>query len=447
MKRKSLLVLSLLSVLTLSSCTLFDDSDIAIHNNFNIPEDTPYTPGPDDVVVEGVVGKEVADVPDTLCFKNVSYASSENSIKNTYAYGQINHQGIHVNNDQDYYATGSSNNYDLYVPKSSLNAKSDDQIVILFIHGGAWVSGFKTDVNPYVHDFAKKGYITATIKYTLLKRDILKEDAEDTGDTNTPLSIFRDLDEIDASIKSLKEVLQDQLGFTGNLNLVIGGASSGSHLAMLYTYSRGEQSALPISFIVDAVGPTDIKSYAWKRFIDASDEVLSAGISKTAIASQASNIDELKVAGESFYWNEYQTMRIANGMCGLPHTITEVKNASISKESIDNPNAASQMMTDTNGGEDLLSVTYWINNSSNTYPIICAYAGKDSIVGICQYANLQNTLDTKGIKYGFTYFKNSEHDGLKPEDNPEKYTQLINSVDTWCSNILAGQPLANLPID
>ena len=445
MKKRRLVSLLAIAAFSLTGCALFDDSDIALSNHFNTPEDTPIEPGPDAVVVNGVEGTETPNAPDSLCFKNVSYASEDNSIKNTYALGQANHHEINVNNNEDYYATGSSNNYDIYVPKSALEKKDQDQIVILFVHGGAWVAGFKTDVNPYVHEFANKGYITATIKYTLLKREILKDDAVDDGKTNTPLSIFRDLDEIDACISSIKSVLKE-LGFNENkLKLVIGGASSGSHLAMLYSYSRGQNSAIPIQFIVDAVGPTDIKSYAWKEFINGSDTVLSNGLHRQAIESQPANLRELPVSGESFRWNEYQTMRIANGMSGVPYTITEAKNASTDQENIDTPNSASILMTMPDGGEDQLSVTYWLNKGLNTFPIICAYAGKDTVVGINQYATLQTALDSLNIQYGYTYFQNSKHEEITSEFDEVKYNQLVGQIHTWCSNILNNEPLAVLP--
>ena len=111
--------------------------------------------------------------------------------------------------------------------------------------------------------------------------------------------------------------VSEELGFdTTKTNLVIGGASSGAHLAMLYSYSRGDRAALPIKLIIDAVGPVDIKPDCWKQFNNASEEVLSAGITNSAIQTQKTNgnISDLPIMGEGgATWNDYQTMRIANG--------------------------------------------------------------------------------------------------------------------------------------
>lgn len=445
MRNKRLIPLLFVGAFALTSCTLFDDSDLALHNHFNVPDDSHVEPDPEATYIDGVEGKIVEDAPNSLCFKNLCYAENE-TIENTYAVGKINHSTYDVNNNEDYYGNQSSNNYDLYVPNSA--SKTDEHIVVLFIHGGAWVSGVKTQVNPYLYDFANRGLITATLKYTLLKRDILKDDAEDDGRTNTELSIFRNLDEIDACIKSIKKSLAS-LGFdTTKTKLVIGGGSSGAHLSMLYSYSRGNQSELPIQFIIDAVGPVDIKPYCWQEFINPREDVLDAGLTKSAIEAQYydGNLRTLPVSGEDFGWNEYHTMRIANGMCGRPFTLTQVKETSSDGgQSITNPNEAYTSLTQAGGGENQLSVTYWMQHSGLSFPIICAYAGLDGIAGINQFAVLQNTLDNLNIQYGYTYFRHSKHSEITAQVDQINYDRFVGQIDTWCHNVLAGEPLADLP--
>ena len=421
--KKFVLPLVIASIVSLSSCTIFNDDDIEIHNSFN-PKISEPSSNPNAIIAGGVEGKTVDGVTNALCFKNICYATND-LIPNTYKSGGVNQIEYNINNGEDYPGSTRDTNYDLYVP-NGLN-KNDKHVVILFIHGGAWISGFKTDVNEYVHEFANRGYITATIKYTLLKK---------TMDDAT-LSIFRDLDEIDACITSIKSVL-GELGFdTTKSKLVIGGASSGGHLAMLYSYSRGERSALPIQFIVDAVGPVDIKEESWRRFVNPSDEVLAAGITKEAIAAQqsASNIGRLGIAGDTHPWNEYQTMRIANGMCGIPYSLDDVRATTDDSEAaILYPNEASNSMTKPGGGEDLLSVTYYMN-ATNKIPMICAYAGQDSIVGIGQYARLETAMDTYGIEHELIYFKNSDHTEISEEKDATAYNSFVSTVETWCSNI------------
>ena len=415
-KKILMLLLCTSFIMILSSCSFFSDKDLEINNKYNTK--TTIETDLDGIYAQGVKGVETDKVANTLCFKNINY--SENSvITNTYKTGGENENGFNVNGGNDYEATTSGNNYDLYVPNSA--SKTEKHVVILFIHGGAWVSGFKTDVNQYIYKFAEKGYIAATIKYTLLKRE-----GEDTS-----LSIFRNLDEIDQCIKSIKKALIDLDFDTTKTELVVGGASSGAHLAMLYTYSRGDKSVLPIKFIIDAVGPVDLKEDSWKKFINPSEAVLSAGLGKDAIETQRTNgnLKELKVSGEDYYWNQYQTMRITLGFCGYPYPLSRAKETTDeNEEEILYPNVASNSMTRVGGGEDLLSVTYWIN--SNKYPIICAYAGKDSIVGIAQYAKLEAKLLEYDIEHEYFYFKYNDHTEITEDE--ETYNNLINKIDEWC---------------
>ena len=439
MKKNKLLLIPLIlsGLMCLTACDkvteffseLFDENAFSYSNVYNPPVSAgEVQPGPDDVVAGGVIAKEAEETPNAYCFKNISYATND-SILNTYKTGGANENEFNVNDNQDYPGSKYDNNFDLYVPKSL--AKDQKHTVILFIHGGAWISGFKSDVNSYVHAFANKGYITATIKYTLLEKSM----------SDRSLSIFRDLDEIDACIASIKSALED-LGFdTEKTNLVVGGASSGAHLAMLYSYSRGQRSPLPIRFVVDAVGPVDIKPANWKRFNNMSTEeyetALNNGLGYTAIENEraADHLDPLRVAdnsGESYDWNEYQTMRIANGMCGIPYAVSDVEASTNSeKAEITNPNAASNAMTKAGGGEDQLSVTYWMNNTTNRFPIICAYAGKDGVVGVAQYAALENALTSLSIQKEFFYFRDCGHTDLDKDGT--NYNAFVNKINDWCA--------------
>ena len=442
MKKKKLLLIPLIlsGLMCLTACDdvtsffseLFDENAFSYSNVYKTPESTSEEiVDPNAVIAGGVVAKDVEETPNVYCFKNISYATDD-SIANTYKIGGVNQNEFDVNANEDYFGSKSNNNFDLYVPKNL--AKDQKHAVILFIHGGAWISGFKTDVNSYVHAFANKGYITATIKYTLLKKSM----------DDRSLSIFRNLDEIDACIASIKSALEDLEFDTTKTKLVIGGASSGAHLAMLYAYSRGDKSPLPISFVVDAVGPVDIKPGNWKRFSSMSSEeyetALNNGLGYTAIENErvAGHLAPLKVSDGSsdpYDWNDYQTMRIANGMCGIPNSLAAIEaTTDENKEEIVNPSApAAQSMIKAGGGEDQLSVTYWMNNTTNRFPIVAAYSGKDGVVGVAQYAALQNALDTLSIQYAPFYFKECDHTNIA-EDTTE-YNNFVNKINEWCQTI------------
>lgn len=412
--------------MALTSCSLFKDDDIVVENHFNSKEEAS-TVVESDVKAGGVAATTSSNVPGAMVFKNVVYSNMEDGkIENTYKTGGVNYTKYNVNEGQDYVADKNNNNFDMYIPEG-VNKKAD-QNVVLFIHGGAWISGLKSHVNPYVQMFANKGYIAATIEYTLLDANLLDDTKADKSAKNSELSIFRDLDEIDACIYTMKKCLLE-LGFEGNLNLVIGGASSGAHLAMLYSYSRGANSPMPIKFIVDAVGPTDIQVDAWKAFKNEDDRNATNALDKDVIKDK--ELVALSVSGQSYDWNEYQTMRIANGMCGLPFSLTEVEEAALDekKESVDTSKPVYESIVgDPVSGEKLLSVTNYMT-SANKIPMLCAYAGKDGVVGVNQYATLQKKMVSVGTEYEFFYFKDCGHVNLDTDET--QYEAFTNKIVNW----------------
>ena len=428
MKKARFIILSILVGMSLTSCSLFNDDDIVVENHFKTKEEANEI-YESDVKIDDIPATKSEDVPESLVFKNVVYSNLEGGkIKNSYTKAQGFKYDL--NNKEDYVADKNNNNFDLYVPEGA--AKDKDQNVVLFIHGGAWISGLKSHVNPYVKMFANEGYIAATIEYTLLKAEM----------DDPSLSVFRDLDEIDACIYTMKNCLKE-LGYDENkLHLVIGGASSGAHLAMLYSYSRAATCPIPIKFIVDAVGPTDIKEDVWKAFKvaneEALNEALSEGIEYSAIKARSDEgkLRVLPVAGQGYDWNEYQTMRIANGMCGLPFSLSEVEASTTDskKETVTDKSSDvyTSMVSDVGSGEDLLSVTYHLKSSSKI-PMLCAYAGKDSVVGIAQFANLQKAMEdtsyVKGSDYEFFYFKNCGHVDL--DSDTEQYKAFSSKILDW----------------
>lgn len=433
MKKSKYIIVSLLSAMALTSCSLFKDDDIVVENHFNTKGQVEEQKEAE-ATINGVESTTVNDVPNTLVFKNIVYSNLEgNKIKNTYIEDAPYSFKYNVNGGENYDVDKNNNNFDLYVPKSA--DKTKDQNVVLFIHGGAWISGLKTHVNPYVKEFANNGYIAATIEYTLLSQDM----------NDSSLSIFRDLDEIDACLSTMRESLIE-LGYNeDNLHLVLGGASSGAHLALLYAYSRDAVNRKcpfkDIKFLIDAVGPTEINENAWKAFkydtVDQYNDFLDEGIRLDTIDYRSSHdeLQDLQVAGQTYYWNEYQTMRIANGMCGLPFSLSEVEDAARNEETEadhDSPVYKSIVgpILGQTSGEEYLSVTHYMTDE-NKIPMICAYAGQDAVVGVAQFAGLEAILETFGpeYEYEFFYFKNCGHVNL--DSDTDTYNAFMAKILNW----------------
>lgn len=142
------------------------------------------------------------------------------------------------------YENENNNKYDLYIP-SNLD-KEKEQYLIVYIHSGSFNSGSKEDGDLWCKYYATKGYITATIDYTLQNQG---KDASITLMNN----------EIENSIKAIKEYL-DNLGYN-----VVGMASSGvsarGTLAMNLAYNGN--SSIHVKFVFQLAGPTFFEPSEW----------------------------------------------------------------------------------------------------------------------------------------------------------------------------------------
>lgn len=145
------------------------------------------------------------------------------------------------------YGTAKANKYDLYLPKS-LDPKADAPLLLL-IHGGSWTGGKRDEVAYDCKYYAKKGCITATMDYSLISQK------------NPDVTIKTMLDEITACIAAIKKRLEEE-GYHAP-KLAIGGFSAGGHLALLYAYSRAPESAIPVAFVFDKVGPVSFHKEFW----------------------------------------------------------------------------------------------------------------------------------------------------------------------------------------
>ncbi|MGD9555841.1 MAG: alpha/beta hydrolase fold domain-containing protein [Mangrovibacterium sp.] len=139
---------------------------------------------------------------------------------------------------------GKSLQLDLYRPKKL----SGRVPLLVFIHGGSWKSGKRSDYLVYLVAFAQKGYMTATVSYRLLKESPYPACAEDVTDAVRWLM---------GNGKTY--------GYDPSRICLIGG-SAGAHLALLAAYGWGENMEndsshkypKPIKAVVDIYGPADL---------------------------------------------------------------------------------------------------------------------------------------------------------------------------------------------
>jgi acetyl esterase/lipase len=158
---------------------------------------------------------------------------------------------------------GKSLKMDMYIPDNL----SKPAPLLLFVHGGGWRSGERSDYLVYLVDFAKKGYVTATVSYRLVADSCYPACVEDVREAVRWLVVH-----------------SAEYGYDPDRLAIIGG-SAGGHLALLtaYGWKKPEEPASDsltrhIRAVVDIYGPYDMTTeYArnqWmsKAFINHSYE-------------------------------------------------------------------------------------------------------------------------------------------------------------------------------
>jgi acetyl esterase/lipase len=133
------------------------------------------------------------------------------------------------------YGTDKRNTMNVLVPKGS----NDKTPFILFMHGGAWVTGDKNDVAIVQLALGSAGIASAAINYRYASDNV-----------HYP--------ELMSDVNSAVDYIVDH-GKDWNINtnkMAIGGISAGAHMALLYGYHYDKGNH--ISSIISMAGPTDM---------------------------------------------------------------------------------------------------------------------------------------------------------------------------------------------
>lgn len=142
------------------------------------------------------------------------------------------------------YENDNGNQFDLYIPSGLDNSKN--QNLILFIHGGSFNSGSKEDGESWCKYYAAKGYITASVDYTLQNHG---KDA----------SIYLMNTEIENAVKAIKQKTEE-LGYH-IAGMAPCGVSAGGTLAMNLAYNGN--SVIPVKFVFQLAAPTYFDPSEW----------------------------------------------------------------------------------------------------------------------------------------------------------------------------------------
>ena len=280
------------------------------------------------------------------------------------------------------YGTRGKQVYDLYVPKGL--SKKRPQGVILFIHGGAWVQGSKSNMSAIARTFAKKGYITATMSYDLLpdKSSAVGKTldpsivAHGTG-SKTNATIYDILGDVKKCIRSIKAETK-KFGYEVD-SLALSGVSAGSHIALLFAYGKADKSAIPIKCCAVLTAPVGF-------YKDSFDNMETEDIAYYASMLSGKNITEAKLL---------------------------------------HPNAKQKAILD--------SISPVAKVKKGTVPTYFGYAGKDTTVGTKQYAAIHPVLKRYGVPHDVIWFPNSDHTLL---NDPGVMDRYLDGTTKWLATYM-----------
>lgn len=167
--------------------------------------------------------------------------------------GKKSHQKILLNNSTIHrnieyaVADGQSLQLDLYLPKAS----TETMPLIVWIHGGGWRSGDKSNINSAIRQLSGAGYAVASINYRLKDLTIHPKNIHDCK----------------GAIRWLRANAKNY-GYDPD-RIAVSGGSAGGHLALLLGLSHGitelegivggnlDQSSA-VSAIITLYGPTEL---------------------------------------------------------------------------------------------------------------------------------------------------------------------------------------------
>jgi acetyl esterase/lipase len=250
------------------------------------------------------------------------------------------------------YGSGANQKLDLIFPDIPANIAGPIPAV-LYIHGGSWISSDKGEdtFGSVKKSAAATGLAAASMNYRLL--------------IDPPGTVCVDmLDDVHAAI-GLVKTKSLELGVKVD-KLCIVGVSAGAHLALLYSYTRGGTSLLPIEFCVSASGPADFTDPAW--YSTSWESVL--------------NMDA--------------KLLVVSGLTGK--TFTQADYGALQKgEAVDQDK------------RDALGNISPVKYAAGAVPTLLAHGKKDRVVPFSNATRLRDALPN-GKRLGFFEFPNSDHD-------------------------------------
>ncbi|MBN7814145.1 alpha/beta hydrolase [Algoriphagus pacificus] len=140
------------------------------------------------------------------------------------------------------YGSTAENSMDVYLPAGRSTSETP---LFIYIHGGAWVSGDKSEIQTFrsLVETSFPDYAIISLNYTLLNLG--------TGAGQFP-------DQENDIIDAINYILSKTNEWNISKNIILAGASAGGHLALLHAYKHQEIGN--IQAVLALFPPTDLVS-------------------------------------------------------------------------------------------------------------------------------------------------------------------------------------------
>lgn len=269
--------------------------------------------------------------------------------------------------------------YDLFLPVSK--PVGEPIGAMLFIHGGGWAGGNKEGFRSFCEKYVKKGYVTATLDYTLYSYD--KEKKTSFADM---------LDDIEHCLEHIR-VTSAAAGYPIG-SIALSGYSAGGHLAMLYAYSRTSTWPIPVSFVFSMVGPSFFANEAWPEgsVINKCLQLMAEG--------RRSECNGIDIILDSIDAN-LQNIEDKKNSCEVMKALNEISPA--------------------------------MHVNEHSVPSVLAYGVIDSLVPQPHSKKMEEVLTKYDVPHVLINFPHSDHSLSQDKDCME---QFDNAVDEYCQKYM-----------
>ena len=253
---------------------------------------------------------------------------------------------------------------DLVLPENASGEKG----LILFIHGGGWISGNKDQYRSALKTAAGMGYAAAAINYRYVSASVHMD------------ALMADISAALAKIKALAAEQNVQLN-----KALLTGSSAGAHMSLLYAYKYAEGAPIAPVAVVSNCGPTDLTSAAF--------------IEQNQLGDTAA------------------LLTLTNWITGMNITAAEYQNKT---------GQYAAWINALQGCSPLYQVR------TGSVPTVLGHGKKDTIVPFDTAAAMEAALAEKGVPHDFVIFPNSGHDlDQDPACAAQMYQLLVQYAQTY----------------